>query len=241
MIWICCLIFLTDFGFRVSDFPGGAMADYFLCLDAETFTRQIRPALAASWQQRSFDACRPLCANLLPAALDYTRRYHIGVDETLVTQVAHRLPFDRHYWRMLVSEVLLFAAVEIPEFQINAETLCCLLAPQQYGNETAIREQFAPIQQVLHGSRDLTFGSAVYRPEQAGYNNADDVARLAAFLTEVQPERWTVDDLRNLRDMSDEEDRADELVFVREWFPELVELYGRAHAQGQVLVIESIY
>jgi hypothetical protein len=50
-----------------------------------------------------------------------------------------------------------------------------------------------------------------------------------------------VNDLRNLRDMSDEEDRADELVFVREWFPELVELYGRAHAQGQVLVIESIY
>ena len=142
---------------------------------------------------------------------------------------------------MLVSEVLLFAAVEIPEFQTNVETLCCLLAPQQYGNETANRDEFAPIQQVLYGSRDLTFGSAVYRPEQAGYNNVDDVARLAAFLAAVRPENWTVEDLRNLRDITEEDDRADELAFVQEWFPVLVELYRRAHMQGWVLVIESIY
>lgn len=217
------------------------MADYFLCLDAETFSRQIRPALAASWQQRSFEPCRELCINLLPAAQDYASRYHLGDEETFVSQVARHRPFDRDCWRLLVSEVLLFAAVEIPEFQTNAETLCCLLAPQQYGKETVSREEFAPIQQVLHGSRDLTFGSAVYRPEQAGYNNADDVARLAAFLTAVRPECWTVEDLRILRDITEEDDRADELAFAQEWFPVLVELYGRTHAQGQVLVIESIY
>jgi hypothetical protein len=61
------------------------------------------------------------------------------------------------------------------EFQTNAETLCCLLAPEQYRSGTVLREQLVPIQQVLRGSRDLTFGSTVYRPEQAGYNDAADV------------------------------------------------------------------
>jgi len=216
------------------------MAEYFLCLDAETFTRQIRPALAASWQQRSFEPCRQLCAALLPAAREYTTRYHTGDDETLVSQVPHGLPFDRAYWRLLVSEVLLFAAIEIPEFQTNSETLCCLLARKQYRNETTRREEFASIQQVLRGSRDLTFGSAVYRPEQAGYNDIDDMARLTEYLAALRPDRWTVDDLRELRDVEDDE-RADELAFVQEWFPVLVEFYQRSQSQGRVLVIENIY
>ncbi|HWG46654.1 MAG TPA: hypothetical protein VN688_28085 [Gemmataceae bacterium] len=217
------------------------MADYFLCLDAETFTRQIRPALAASWRQRSFAPCRDLCAALLPAAREYTARYHTGDDETLVSQVPHGLSFDRACWRLLVGEVLLFAAIEIPEFQSNAETLCCLLAPDKYRSEATNREHFASIQQVLWGSRDLTFGSAAYRPEQAGYNDPDDVARLAAYLATIRPESWTVDELCELRAAEDEEERADELAFVREWFPVLVELYQRVQARNQVLVIESIY
>ncbi len=217
------------------------MAEYFLCLDGETFTRHIRPALAASWRQRSFDPCRALCVELLPAALDYARRYHTGDEETLVSCVARGLSFDRASWRLLVGEVLLFAAAEIPEFPSNAETLCCLLAPESYRDGTTIREPFAPIQQALHGSRDLTFGTAVYRPEQAGYNDAGDVARLAAYLAAVRPESWTVDDLRELRGVDDEDDRADELAFVREWFPVLVELYQRAQTRRWVLVIESIY
>jgi hypothetical protein len=217
------------------------MAEYFLCLDAEVFLQCIRPALADSWRQRSFAPCRTLCNELLPAARDYTQRYHTGEEETLVARVAAGFPFDRACWRLLAGEVLLFAAVEIPELQSNAETLCCLLAPEQYRSGATIREQFAPIQQVLRGSRDVTFGAAVYRPEQAGYNGPDDVTRLAAYLAAVQPERWTVDDLRPLRDMEDEDDRADELAFVREWFPVLVELYQRCQAERRVLIIESIY
>jgi hypothetical protein len=108
-------------------------------------------------------------------------------------------------------------------------------------NGTVPRERYVPIQQVLRGSRDVTFGAAVYRPEQAGYNDLDDVTRLAGYLAAVQPERWTVDDLRLLRDVEDEDERADELAFVREWFPVLVELYRRCQAAGRVLVIESIY
>jgi len=217
------------------------MAEYFLCLDAEMFTERIRPALAAIWRQRSFEPCRPLCTELLPAAQDYTRRYHTGDEETLLAQVLRGVPFDRAYWRLLVGEVLLFAAVEIPEFPSNAETLCCLLAPEQHRSGTTPRERFAPIQQILCGSRDLTFGAAVYRPEQAGYNDAGDVARLAAYLAAINPEDWTIEHLQNLPDMTDDDERADELAFVREWFPVLVDLYRRTQAQRRVLVIESIF
>jgi hypothetical protein len=137
--------------------------------------------------------------------------------------------------------VLLFAAAEIPEFPSNAETLCCLLAPESVRQETTARAQFAPIQQALLGSRDVSFGAAVYRPEQAGYNDPDDVARLAAYLAALEPERWTADNLQLLPDLESDEERADELAFVREWFPVLVDVYQRAQAEQQVLIIESIY
>ncbi|HTU89284.1 MAG TPA: hypothetical protein VMF69_04230 [Gemmataceae bacterium] len=217
------------------------MAEYFLSLNAEMFQGRIRPALADSWRQRSFGPCRSLCTELLPAAQDYTRRYHTGEEKSLVEQVAEGFPFDRAYWRLLVGEILLFASIEIPEFPSNAETLCCLLAPEQYCCGEWARASFAPIQQVLRGSRDVTFGAAVYRPEQAAYNNPDDVARLADYLIALQPQRWTVDDLRLLRDVSDDDEREDELVFVREWFPVLVALYQRAREERRVLVIENIY
>src|SRR5581483_5848542 len=109
---------------------------------------------------------------------------------------------------------------DIPEFQVCAETLCCLLAPQHYCNGVFERSQLAPIQQAHLGSRDLTFGAAVYRPEFAGYNNAADVRRLADYLGSIRPETWTAAALDDLRDIVPE-DRADELDFAREWFPAL--------------------
>lgn len=217
------------------------MAEYFLCLDAETFVQRIRPALAASWRQRSFEPCRPLCNELLSAANEYTQRYHTGEEETLVGRVAEGLSFDRACWRLLAGELLLFAAVEIPEFPSNAETLCCLLAPEEGREKSLCREQFSPIQQVLYGSRDVIFGSVVYRPDQAGFNDEDDVSRLADYLAAVRPECWTVDALRPLPDLEDDDDRADELAFVCEWFPVLVALYQRTRAERRVLVVESIY
>jgi|SRR5579884_3767724 len=217
------------------------MAEYFLCLDAETFLQHIRPALSDSWRKRSFDPCRSLCGELLPSVQAYTQRYHLSEKETLVAKVANGMPFDRVCWRHLVGEVLLFAAVEIPEFPSNAETLCCLLGAEPHRHEPAIREHFAPIEQVLRGSRDLTFGTAIYRPDQAGYNDPHDVTRLAAYLASIQPQQWTVDDLRPLGDLEDDEERSDELEFVREWFPALVELYQRTHEKQRVLVIENIY
>ncbi len=218
------------------------MADYFLRLDAADFEGRIRPALAESWKRRSFAPCRQLCQTLLPAASAYRERYHTGDTEPLLCRVAVGLTFDRTFWRALVGEVLLFTAADMPEFQVNEDTLACLLAPDHYRQQVVVeREQLAPIQQAHRGSRDLTFGGAVYRPEHAGYNDRADVARLADYLGSIQPENWTVADLADLRGVADEEERADELAFAREWFPALVDLYRGAQLNGQVVVHESIY
>jgi hypothetical protein len=214
------------------------MADYFLVHDAALLEGRARPALAEAWRQRDFAPCRALCAELTQAALDYARRYHTGPEPPLVLAVLNGLAFDRPCWRALAGEVLLFAAIDVPEFPTNAETLCHLLAPG--ASEGADRSRAAPIVQALSGSRDLTFGSAVYRPEHAGYNNASDVRRLAGYLASVRPETWAPDDLRGLAAV-EAEDRAEELELVREWFPELVRLYRRCADEGRVLVIERIY
>jgi hypothetical protein len=214
------------------------MADYFLLLDAASFAGRTRPALAAAWRQRSFDPCRLLCADLMPAARAYAQRYHVGGEEPLLGRVADGLPFDRARWRGLTAEVLLYTAVEIPEFQTCEETLCLLLAPDHNQAEVEERSRLAPIQQAHRGTRDLTFGAAVYRPEHAGYNNTDDVARLVDYLGAIQPEQWTPADLAGL---ADEGEREEELAFAREWFPGLAEMFQRARERGYVLVHESIY
>jgi hypothetical protein len=217
------------------------MADYFLVHDATAFESEVRPALAAVWRRRSFEPCHALCAQLIPAARSYAGRYHTGPEEFVLERVATGLSFDRTIWRTLVGEVLLFAALDIPEFPSNADTLGCLLAPEHYASGRTDREHLAPIQQVFRGSRDLTFGSAVYRPEYAGYNNPSDVARLAGYLGGIDPASWTTAALHGLREVTDEEDRADELQFAREWFPVVRDLYVGARDRGHVLVLESIY
>jgi hypothetical protein len=226
--------------------------DYFLVLPTDLFEQQIRPALARSRQQRSFAPCRDLCRVLLPAARAYRERYHAGSAEPLLEQAAQALPFDRDLWKHLAGEVLLFAAVEIPEFQLPADAWCCLLAPDQYRAHQAgldpadsqaflgRRERFAPIQQALWGTHDLTFGAFVYRPDQAGLNLRADVERLARSLEGIDPAHWQEADLAGLRGC-DPEDRAEELAYAQEWFPELRALFQRVRDGGQVLVHERIY
>jgi hypothetical protein len=220
------------------------MAHYFFALDAAMFEGRARPVLAESWRRRTFGPCQSLCESLLPSAREYAERYRTGPEEALLSRVAQTpdsIRFDRHLWRALVGEILLYGASEIPEFQISADTFCCLLAPDQYLAQITERARLAPIQQVHHGSRDLTFGAAVYRPEKAGYNNRADVARLAEYLEGIDANGWSVADLSGLREPLDEEERADELAFAREWFPALRDLYRRMRDRGQVLAIEQIY
>jgi hypothetical protein len=214
--------------------------DYFLVQDAAPFKQTVCPALAEAWRRRSFEPCRELCRQLIPAAREYARRHHTGDLDDLLARVLEGLPFDRAGWRLLVGEVLLFTAREIPEFQDVSESLCCLLAPEAYRAGIVDRVRLAPIQQVYRGTHDLTFGRAVYRPEFAGLNRVDDVGRLAEYLDSVRPEAWTPDGLAARVDLA-EEDCAEELAFVREWFPELRDFYRRVRDGGQLLILETVY
>jgi hypothetical protein len=216
------------------------MPIYFLVQDAAFFHEQVSPALAASWRQRSFAPCRPLADALLPQARIFAERYHIDLDEALFPRAGKGLPFDRDLWRLLAGEILLYGARDVPEIQTAADTLTCLLARDRYLAGDVPRQDFAPIQQVHCGSRDVRFGGAYYRPEQAGLNDVADVARLADYLQTVDPRRWTVADLAVLRDALDDEERAEELEFAREWFPELLDLYRQAGQRQQVLVCENV-
>lgn len=210
------------------------MADYFLILDDVLFEQQLRPALAAAWRLRSFEPCRPFCSALLPQAADFASRYHIGDGESLVSQVVRGLSFQRDFWRALVGEVLVYAAAEIPEFQTCPDTLTCLLA-----RDPSAAEQ-APIRQAHFGTRDLTFGTAVYRPDHCGYNNRDDVHRLADYLSAVDPASWHAADLLPLSDLAGEDERAEELEIARDFFAPLCQMYRRAAAKSRVVVHEFL-
>ena len=48
---------------------------YFLQLDAALFHQGLRPALAASWRERSFLPCRRLCDELRPRIEAFAERY----------------------------------------------------------------------------------------------------------------------------------------------------------------------
>jgi len=207
------------------------LADYFLVLDADRFEQQMRPALAAAWRLRSFVPCQAFCSALLPRVAAFGARYHTGEGEPLTARVAAGLPFQRDFWRVLVGELLFYAAGDIPEIQTCPATLACLLGPG--AGATAVH-------QAHFGTRDLTFGAAVYRPDCCGCNNRADVLRLADSLAAVDPDRWQAADLAPLADLPNEEEREEELAFARCWFPPLRELYRRAAEEKCVVVHEVL-
>jgi hypothetical protein len=210
------------------------MPIYFLLLDALEFHQQIVPPLAASWQQRSFSPCQFLCQSLLTSPRSQA-------DEgMLLAAVSGGLAFDRPTWRALVGEALLFSAAEMPQIETAPATLTCLLAPDRYRAGPAPRECLAPIEQVLHGARDLVFGTGFYRPDHAGYNDSANIARLASYLGAIDPASWQIADLDPLSDTTDAADCAEELEYVRHWFPALQDLYKRARDKGQVVVCEDM-
>lgn len=216
------------------------MALYFLVLDARRFHAEIVPALAAAWRQRSFQPCQALCRSLLADVAAFQQRYFAGAAEPLVCRVADGLPFDRDFWRLLVGEVLLYSAADMPEIQTAPDTLCLLLAPQRSEADGAAREEFTVIEQAHFGARDLAFGAAIYQPERTGLNDRPDIDRIAAFLAAVDPGRWMAADLEGLHGVETPEDREEELECARAWFPALRELYERAAGRDAVIVCDNI-
>src|SRR5262249_9390576 len=145
----------------------------------------------------------------------------------------------RAYWRLLVSEVLLYAAAEMPEIQTDPDALCRRLAPDCCGDDTLPRERFAPIQQAHLGTRDLVFGG-FYRPQLGGYNDSEDVVRLASYLASCDPGTWTPAGLPGCSGTMNDDDRLEELEFARECLLALRAMYAGAAQLGQVVVCEML-
>jgi hypothetical protein len=215
------------------------MTLYFYVHEGDSFHQQLVPSLTAAWQQRSLQPCRAFCERLLPRVEEFTSQFRLGAGDSLVNRVVQGLPFSKDTWRHLVGEVLLYAAVEVPELTTASDTLCCLLAPEKYGAEFVPRAQLAPIQQVHHGSRDLILGG-FYRPNAAGYNDSEDVARLATYLAEVRPAEWKCEDLDEWREDAEPDEVGEELEFARERFADLRSLYEAAAAGRRVIVMETL-
>jgi hypothetical protein len=213
---------------------------YFFLWERHPFVDVILPSMAASWRERSFAPCRDVCRGLLPAVKTFSDRYCLGEDPLVLNQMAEGLPFERHTWRCLVGEILMIGAAEIPEIETAPDSLCCILAPDRYQDECTPRPNFAPIQQVHFGARDLAFGTAFYRPEHAGWNEQSDVERLAEYLAGVNPESWTVADLNEHRELADDQERGEELEYLRYWFPALRDLYQQGVARDLIVICETI-
>ncbi len=213
------------------------MADYFLVHDRLIFEQRLRPALALAWRQRSFRPCLEVCRDWSAAARDYAKRYHVQPDGILLFQVERGLPFDRALWRTLAGELMLFGAFEVPEISRHVDSLLPFLAATM--PEDTPRQCRPAIHQALYGSRDLQFGFALYRPEHAGYNDAEDVRRLADYLASVRAEDWTTHHPA-VAELEDVEDREFELSFAREWLAVLAELYRRSALAGRVIVLENL-
>jgi hypothetical protein len=215
------------------------MSLYFLVVDGALFRQQLRPAFAASWQRRSFGPCTELCVRFAPAAAAFAAQFHVREAGDLLNAVAAGEKFDRALWRQLVSDLLWFSAREIPEMQTAPEELTALLAPGEPEPVALPRDKRPPIWQAHYGTRDLTFGSGCYHPESAGYNEVADVERLSRYLEEIQPAAWRAGDLTGLGLASDQE-REEELAFLRDWFPSLQALYCRSAAEKSIVICETI-
>src|SRR5690242_19033939 len=132
---------------------------YFMLLKDASFHDEIVPALGASWRRRSFHPCRSLCTKLLPTVHKFAQQFHIDPAETAVNKVLQGMPFDPDRWKLLVGEILFYAASEIPEIETAPETLMHLLSARDEREPGTTRERFHPIQQAHYGSRGLEFGS----------------------------------------------------------------------------------
>jgi hypothetical protein len=205
---------------------------YFFVLEQAFFVEVMRPALTRAHRQCSFVPCQDLCHWLLA-------KTPAMPEDAVVRAVIDGLPFDRLFWHALIGECLVHGARDMPRLPIAPDSLCCLLAPESVASPDAPRSRFAPIQQALFGSRDLVFGGGYYRPDRAGLNERADVERLAGYLTAVDTAAWSAQDLAPLAECRDDHERAEELAYVRDWWPSLVEFYEKARANGDVVVCET--
>jgi hypothetical protein len=129
-------------------------------------------------------------------------------------------------------------ASSVPRLETAPRSLLALLAPGRLDRDSP-RDEFAPVEQVHYGSRDLHLGT-YYRPDHVGWNDADDIARLRAWMHGVDPGSWRADDLAKLDEFAEAGERDEELAYVKDWWPPLVDLYAGAQRRGEVIVCERL-
>jgi hypothetical protein len=195
--------------------------------DAERFDAIIRPALGASWRQRSIEPLRSLQLALREEVERFVTENRIRREDLVLHSLHPRMPFDRNTWRTIAGEVLLLAAAEVPEIPDVEETLVKL-----HGEDPSIHRAY-------HGTLNLCFGGGWYRTDQAGYNDTDDVMRLACWLASIDPNTWSPNRLSGHRHTQDEE-QQEELAFTSQAFKQLATVYDRARTRRQLIVCEVI-
>lgn len=212
---------------------------YFMIHDAERFHTLIRPAFAASWRQRAFGPCVALREALADEFVRFMEESRVKCEDLLLLQMQPSTRFDFAIWRMLVGEVLLGGAAEVPEIPLSPPILCSLLTGKPIAEGQGPRDQFSWAEQLLFGTKDVTFGGGCYRPGHAGYNDSPDVEQLTDRLVRIDPERWTTAGMALDAETSKEE-RQEELAYARQGFDLLRAAYARARTCGQLVFCEEI-
>jgi hypothetical protein len=215
------------------------MPSYFYVHDHHWFHDEFLPALTASLRRRSFAPCLPLCQPLIRTAENYSAQYHVA-DPPLVCRLNTGVGYDKDLWRLLIGELLIFGAVAMPEIAQAQQTLCCLASPRAWSSDLPAREDFCPMQLAHLGTRELCFGLASYRSDAVGWNDIDDVERLAAYLGGIKPANWQPDALHHCMPDTEEIDRTDELAYATECLTALSGLYRTAATDRRVIVAESM-
>jgi hypothetical protein len=203
---------------------------YFMAIPDKWFHERLSGSLRACWRQRSFAPAVEICRELAHSAQSFIQRGEEGTTPPLSLLVPQGLTFDADRWRTLAGELMFFGAAELPELETPLESYTAVPGLKM----PYFRGDFTPIQQAILGSRDLHFGAG-YRPNHAGWNDLDDVARLRSWLDSIQPEKWTSAGLNHVP----EAERDDELAFLREWFPSLRDIYRHCAEANWVLVSEE--
>src|SRR2546423_5350820 len=90
---------------------------YFMVLPAEWFREGLAGSLRECWRRRSFRAITTICEELTGAARNFIQCDMDGTSPPLTLQVPRGLAFDPNRWRLLAGELMLFAAVELPEIE----------------------------------------------------------------------------------------------------------------------------
>jgi hypothetical protein len=205
----------------------------FFFLDSALFSGLLQPVLAASWRQKSFAPAQALPGQLPPKPVrDVSTIYSPDAVFPKLGKVA----FSRELWRLLAAELFLECAAEVTQLEMPLETYAKLL-----GQKLALdRMHFSLIQQAVLGSQDVVLGPAFYHPETAGLNDLKDIARLSAWLTQVNMGNWNVEALLPGVPGLCREGAQDELAFATDWFDELCRIYRRACDRKFVLISEEV-